>query len=227
VRVCCCCGCRWRRLPSQHAQDFCPLWPTSITSASSLPLLPIGKRKLLWEPDALGSYSRVCIEEAIKYGRSRTTFGHRLMDHQASVPFRCLSYRLVAGSAAQDCGDGHAGGVLPCHARADLLPVDTRCQHKRPRGPNSAGEGMAFCSSVHFHDSVPLSRGHDRCKPPRTRSSVRARHRRSLAGIPSSAAASLTRFQARVCASLTCRHRSSASIVRHAFLPLEAAPRRS
>jgi alkylation response protein AidB-like acyl-CoA dehydrogenase len=27
-------------------------------------------------------YSRVCIEEAIKYGRSRTTFGHRLMDHQ-------------------------------------------------------------------------------------------------------------------------------------------------
>src|SRR6185312_9797739 len=27
-------------------------------------------------------YARVCMEEAIKYGRNRKTFGKRLMDHQ-------------------------------------------------------------------------------------------------------------------------------------------------
>ena len=83
---------------------------------------------------ALG-YARVCVEEAVNYGRERTTFGKRLMDHQV------LRHRIV--NMAQRI---HA---TQCFLELMLYRLD---QGEQPAAEicllkNQATETLAFCAA--------------------------------------------------------------------------------
>jgi len=111
-------------------------------------------------------FARVCIEEAIRYGRTRKTFGKRLVDHQA------IRHKLAE----------MVSRVEATHALLEQIAFQL-CQ----KGDENLVAGSIALAKVHtislFLSRILIHSSESRFNPPKTWSTAREKLLRFLAAV--------------------------------------------